>query len=233
MNITWFDDYDLMSESAASIIYDEIRERRKLVLCAATGNSPRGLYKRLVDYHYHEPSLFDQLTVVKLDEWGGLPKNHPSSCEYYLRNYLIEPLQIPAGRFISFASDAQDPESECRSIQRKLDKQGPIDICILGLGSNGHIGFNEPAAFLEPFCHVAKLAASSLNHSMVQTIGEKPIFGLTLGLKDILNSKRIIMLITGDHKQKVTEELLNAQIDTNLPASFLWLHSQVDCLIHS
>jgi galactosamine-6-phosphate isomerase len=166
MNITRYDDYELLSEAAA-IIHDEIKERRRLFLCAATGNSPRGLYKRLVEYHYHEPSLFDQLTVVKLDEWGGLSKNHPASCEHYLKNYLIDPLQIPAGRFISFASDTQDPEHECRNIQRKLDKHGPIDICILGLGSNGHIGFNEPAAYLEPYCHIARLAPSSLNHSMV------------------------------------------------------------------
>jgi len=232
MNITRYEDYEFMSEAAATIIHDELKDKRKLFLCAATGNSPRGLYKRLVEYHYHEPSLFDQLTVVKLDEWGGLPKNHPSSCEYYLRNYLIEPLQIPAERFISFASDTHNPEHECRSIQRKVDKHGPIDICILGLGSNGHIGFNEPAAYLEPFCHIAHLAPSSLNHTMVQSLGEKPAIGLTLGLKDILNSRRIIMLITGDHKHNITEELLKAQIDTNLPASFLWLHSNVDCLVH-
>ena len=233
MKITRYEDYESMSESAATIIYDKLKANRKLFLCAATGNSPRGLYKRLVEYHHHEPSLYDQLTVVKLDEWGGIPKNHPASCEHYLRNYLIEPLQIPSGRFISFASDTSDPEHECRNIQRKLEKHGPIDICVLGLGSNGHIGFNEPAPYLEPFCHVAKLAPSSLNHTMVQSIGKKPIYGLTLGLKDILNSKHILMLITGDHKQHITEELLKARIDTNLPASLLWLHSNVDCLIHS
>lgn len=233
MNISRYDDYEVMSDVAASIIHGLLKEKRKLILCAATGNSPRGLYERLVHYHHHEPGIFDQLTVVKLDEWGGLPKNHPATCEHYLRNYLIGPLQIPAGRFLSFASDAQDHEQECKAVQHKLEKLGPIDICVLGLGSNGHIGFNEPASFLEPYCHVARLAPSSLKHTMVQAVDEKPIVGLTLGLKNILNSRRIILLITGDHKQHVTEELLKARIDTNLPASFLWLHPNVDCLIHS
>lgn len=233
MNINHYDDYESMSADAAALIYDEIKLKKKHFLCASTGNSPLAVYQRLADYHRHEPELFDQMVVVKLDEWGGLPKNHPASCDFYLRNYLLEPLQIPPGRFISFASDTDDPESECKNIQRKIDKQGPIDICILGLGQNGHIGFNEPALFLNPYCHIATLASSSLSHSMVQTCREKPAFGLTLGMKDILSAKRIIMLITGPNKAHVTEELLKARIDTNLPASLLWLHNNVNCLIHS
>uniref|UniRef100_UPI0035937362 6-phosphogluconolactonase n=1 Tax=Pricia sp. TaxID=2268138 RepID=UPI0035937362 len=110
---------------------------------------------------------------------------------------------------------------------------GPIDICILGLGKNGHIGFNEPAKTLTPFCHVAKLSEKSLQHSMANTMKPKPAYGLTLGMADILRSKKIILLLTGSDKQDIIFKLLSKEITTQLPASFLWLHHDVSCFIDS
>ncbi len=94
-----------------------------------------------------------------MDEWGGLGAEHPATCEYYLRELLLKPLNIEAHQYISFRPDAIEPEQECERIERQLGAIGPIDLCILGLGANGHLGFNEPAAQMTPSVHVAQLAA--------------------------------------------------------------------------
>ncbi|NNE76048.1 MAG: galactosamine-6-phosphate isomerase, partial [Pricia sp.] len=141
------------------------------------------------------------------------------------------PLDISAHRYISFASNPLFPEKECERIQKELLQEGPVDICILGLGRNGHIGFNEPSEYLHPHCHVAKLSQESLQHQMADTMEIKPSYGLTLGMADILQSKKIVLLLTGSNKGKVISQFLSKQITTQLPASFLWLHPNVTCYI--
>src|SRR5687767_12343628 len=138
-------DYDTMSRRAAEFIVAEIRARPDLLLCTATGSSPTRTYELLAEHHLREPALFGRLRVIKLDEWGGLPPDDPGTCEAYLRRHLIEPLQISPDRYHTFRGDAPDPEAECRAVQRTLRDHGPVDLCILGLGINGHVGFNEPA----------------------------------------------------------------------------------------
>jgi len=231
MNITHFRDYDSMSVQAASLIMSAIGHRKDLLLCAATGGSTIGLYNELVDKSETDGKLFDHLRVIKLDEWGGVPENDPVSCEYYLRTRLLAPLTIPDGRYISFASDPADPIGECKRIQLELDQQGPIDVCVLGLGKNGHIGFNEPNSFLKPYCHVAELSNESTQHNMVRAMKAAPQFGLTLGVQNIMSARKILLLVSGENKASVTEKLLQEKIDTNLPASLLWLHNNVECLI--
>jgi galactosamine-6-phosphate isomerase len=231
MNIVNCRDYEEMSENAASLVIQEIERNKNLLLCAATGNSPTGLYMKLVERSEKDKALFDQLRVIKLDEWGGIPENHPSSCEYYLQAKLLEPLRITPDRYIAFQSNPAEPTAECARIQAELDTQGPIDLCILGIGANGHIGFNEPASFLQPHCHVAQLSGHSLTHTMVQSLEAKPTYGLTLGIQDIMRSRKIILLISGKNKEQVIQEFLSGKITTQLPASLLWLHPDVDCLI--
>jgi galactosamine-6-phosphate isomerase len=112
-----------------------------------------------------------------------------------------------------------------------VEKEGPIDICILGLGRNGHLALNEPAEWLQPFCHVAALTEESLQHPMIADMESKPTYGLTLGMQEILHSRKIIMLVTGAGKRQVATAFLNGKISTSLPASFLWLHPHVECLV--
>ena len=231
MNITECKSYDSMSELAASLIMRGLESKPDLLLCAATGSSPTGLYKILVEKSKNEMNLFKNLRLVKLDEWGGVKENDPVTCEWYIRQNLIEPLNISFDRYISFESEPADPEAECKRIQNELDQKGPIDICILGIGKNGHIGFNEPDDYLAPGCHYARLTSESLSHSMIQVMDKKPSYGLTLGMGDILNSSRIILLITGNNKKDVTNQLMRKKVSTDLPASFLWLHPHVDCFI--
>ncbi len=231
MNVTYFRDYESMSLHASTIIFSEIEKEKNLLLCSATGDSPAGLYNRMVYKSKSQREFFDQMRVIKLDEWNGVSENHQSTCEYYLRTTLLDPLEISSRRYISFVSDSADPAEECYRIQSELDQKGPIDICILGLGKNGHIGLNEPGSFLEPHCHVADLSAESRQHNMVKSMKNRPKSGLTLGMQDILSARKILLLISGQNKESITKRLLQRRVSTDLPASFLWLHNSVECLI--
>jgi galactosamine-6-phosphate isomerase len=231
MEIIRLDSYKTLSQEAASLILNEIKRKNNAVICAATGNSPDGTYAILKQFFNEQPGLFSNLRIIKLDEWGGVPMGDPGTCENYLQNHLIRPLQIAGDRYLSFNSNPEDAVQECHRIQQGLKKTGVIDICILGLGMNGHLALNEPGETLEADVHVAKLSGSSLTHSMISEMKIKPSYGLTLGMADILQSKFILLIISGTKKKKITADLLNRKISTTLPASFLWLHSNVVCLI--
>ncbi|HET6256063.1 MAG TPA: galactosamine-6-phosphate isomerase [Puia sp.] len=225
------DTYDDLSRNAADIFMEQLRGNKSLLLGASTGSTPTGLYSRLGDCARKDPSLFSALRVIKLDEWHGLPMNDPGTCESYLRTRVLEPLKIGADRYFAFNGETKEPEAECAVIRNMLDRQGPIDVCILGLGMNGHIAFNEPAAALVAHAHLSVLARSSQFHPMVADRGVKPVAGLTLGMADIFQSRLILLLISGAAKRDVTQELLSQKITTALPASLLWLHSNAICLM--
>ena len=155
----------------------------------------------------------------------------PGSCETYIQDNILQTLNIGKERYISFDSNPESPEKECDRIRKELEQQGPIDICLLGLGQNGHIGLNEPAASLIPHCHVASLSEASLHHQMTGMMSSKPGYGLTLGMTDILLSKKIMLLITGAGKKDVIAQLMSKKISTWLPASLLWEHADVECFV--
>jgi galactosamine-6-phosphate isomerase len=231
MNIIRLDSYDQLSREAASLIIKELERKNNALLCAATGDSPTGTYLILKQAFNSRPLLFADLRVIKLDEWGGVPMNSPCTCESYLQYHLTGPLQIKGDRYISFQSNPQNPVVECARIQQELKQAGPIDICILGLGMNGHLALNEPGEFLEAGVHVAELSESSLKHPMINDMETKPSYGLTLGIADILHSAFILLIISGAKKKEITSKFLGRKISTALPASFLWLHANVVCLI--
>ena len=130
----------------------------------------------------------------------------------------------------SLVNVCPDEKRECVRISRWLARNGPIDVCILGLGRNGHIAMNEPAATLLPHAHVARLAPSSLKHSMLKGLARKPRYGLTLGMGDILGSRKILLLVSGRAKRAMFRRLVRPQITSRLPASLLWLHPDVTVL---
>jgi galactosamine-6-phosphate isomerase len=231
MKTVYCEDYDSLSVQAAARVITEIEKKNDLLLCAATGNSPVGLYGELVRRSEVDRELFEELRIVMLDEWVALPEGGPGSCRHYLRTRLLDPLGIPPERCIEFDSNAAQPAEECERVRSELTQRGPIDVCILGLGTNGHIGFNEPGSFLVPCCHPARLREESRQHGMVRSLETKPQFGMTLGMQEILASRRIILLVAGAGKSRATANLLSEQVTTMLPASFLWLHDNVDCLI--
>src|SRR5262245_45299162 len=244
--------YEEISSRAAEIILAELRKKPDLLLCAAGGSTPARTYELLVEAYQNNPGTFDSLRIVKLDEWGGIEMDDPRSCETQLQRQLIKPLGVTPDRYYSLESKAKVPELDCKKRQESLATIGPIDLCILGLGMNGHIGMNEPAPALKPWTHVARLAEVSLQHPMLdisdrlllnilpqQTTDRLqqdtvimahpgralPTYGVTLGMTEILASREVLLMVNGTKKQDAVRRLMQHEISTDFPASFLWLHS--------
>ena len=230
MRIAEFEEIDQMGQKAFSIVMDEIEHNPKLLLCAATGSSPLPLYRNLAEEAKKRAAVFDQFRVLPLDEWVGLSSSD-GSCHAFLQNHILRPLKVTQKRYFPFNPRAQDLEEECLRIQALVKEQGPIDLCIMGLGKNGHLGFNEPAIELQPHCHIAELTTESQQHSMILDSSIKPTQGITLGMQDILSSKRIILIVSGSGKDEAKKQLLSGEITCECPASLLWKHNNVDCLV--
>ena len=155
-----------LNEKASETIIQELQQNPKSLICAATGNSPTGVYQKLVDKK--ERFNTSGLSFVKLDEWYGLGINDEGSCEKYLHEHLFNPLGISHNQYIAFDGKATDAEKELKNVDSYLDEHGPIDLCILGIGKNGHIAFNEPADTLYPHAHMVPLSSASLQHTMIK-----------------------------------------------------------------
>ncbi|SHG30179.1 galactosamine-6-phosphate isomerase [Flagellimonas flava] len=216
--------------ATASLFMEELHKHPDLLLCAATGSSPIPLYNQLAKIATQNSSLFHHLRLIPLDEWIGLPSLE-GSCDEYLQQHLMEPLKIDQGRYLKFDAGNSDLEQECLRIGQLLKQEGPIDLCILGMGKNGHLGFNEPAVKLQPHCHIASLSTESQQHGMIRATVLKPSKGITLGMQDILSSRRIILLISGDGKEEAKQQFFSRTISPKCPASMLWQHNNVDCFV--
>ncbi len=223
MRFTVCEDFEGMSRAAAGILAEAVSQNPALLLCAASGGSPTRTYELFAV----DKQLGDQLRVLKLDEWAGLAMDDPASCEAYLQRYLIGPLGLPPERYISFDGAAADLPAECAALQQRINDAGPIDLCVLGVGLNGHLALNEPADTIKAGCHVAVLAESSKTHPMLDGRGTPLSHGLTLGMADILRSRQILVLVSGEQKREVMEKLLSRKVTPQFPASFLWLHKNV------
>ncbi len=230
MNIEYFSNTKAMSQQAATYVLEEVRLNPELLLCTATGNSPENLYRILAEKSQDHRGLFEKTRIIPLDEWIGLPTAE-GSCHSYISEHVLKPLRISKERYFGFNVNTTPLEKECTRIQQLLRKNGPIDVCILGLGKNGHLGFNEPAHILQPYCHIANLTPQSQEHNMIMGIPTKPVKGLTLGMQDILASKKIFLLISGNGKRAAVKQLLSGVATNDCPATWLWKHSNVYCLI--
>jgi galactosamine-6-phosphate isomerase len=219
-----------MSQEAAAFICTELEQRPDLLLCVAAGATPTRAYQLLAARYTREPKLFAQLRVIQVDEWCGLAAGSPATCHADLRTKLLGPLHIPPGRYTGFRTDASEPEAECGRVARWLAVHGPIDICILGLGRNGHVAMNEPTAAMTPHAHMAELTQSSRQHALLKPLAKKPRYGLTLGMGDIMRSRRILLLVNGKHKRPALSRLMKPGITTRFPASLLWLHPDATVL---
>jgi len=217
-------DYEAMSQAASGCIAAEIQRQPDALICLASGASPARTYELLAERGRTEPQLFNRIRVITLDEWVGLTVDDPASCATYVREKLVKPLQIGPDRFFAWKSQPADPQAECRHVADWLAANGPISLCILGLGTNGHLGFNEPADELQAGPHLAELSEASLTHAMLGQTGREARFGLTLGMTDILCSRKVILLVSGPRKAEQMRRLFTQRISTHFPASLLWLH---------
>jgi galactosamine-6-phosphate isomerase len=224
------DDHEAMSRRAAAEMARALGETPDLLLCVASGATPTRAYDLFAAERRANPESVRRLRVLRLDEWGGLAPDDPGSSEAQIHRQLARPLSLPPERYFAFRGDAPDPEAECARIRRVMDEQGPIGLSVLGLGLNGHLGFNEPADALTPHAHVAELSRTSREHSMLADARAVPGYGLTLGMADLMRSRRVLLVVSGAHKREVLGRLLGGGLTTALPASFLRMHPDTLCL---
>ncbi len=223
--------YEEMSIRACEILINCLKRKPDALFCIATGSSPTRAYQLFAQRVKEEKIDTSQMRIIKLDEWCGLPLDSPSSCEAYIREHILEPLNISEDRYISFNSLETDSQLECKRIEQLLKDNGKIDCCVLGIGKNGHLGLNEPNDSLNPFIQKIELDEKTKTHTMLSSNKQEVTYGYTLGLKDILDSKEILLLITGPGKDEAYEHLKEKSISSRHPANYLWLHNQTACIV--
>jgi len=223
-------DYDKLSDYTAEMMIQCIKEKPNALICLASGGSPEKAYRLFAQRVQNENTDISKARFLKLDEWLGVDGSDPSTCEFYIQSLLIKPLNIQDDRYISFNSNSS-PEKECERISEYLQKNGPIDLCILGMGKNGHIGLNEPADILEPYTHIATLQAKTKTHELLTHTSSKLDKGLTIGMQNIIASNKVLFLVSGSEKEDAWEQFKQGLITPQVPCSFIWLHKNVICAV--
>ncbi|MCK5736165.1 MAG: 6-phosphogluconolactonase, partial [Spirochaetaceae bacterium] len=208
-----------------------IREKPDALICIATGGSTREMYRGISNAIQVEPEIKEKIRLIALDEWYGLPSNHPATCTSYIRQNVSNPWGIPEKQVLLFNAAAADPVTECKRIEDWLKLNGPLDLCILGLGRNGHLGLNEPGVDRSTKTHVAELETSSQSHAMLSTTNTSASRGMTLGILEILQSKKILFLVTGPEKKEPYQAFIEKKDPNRWPANFLWEHNDVTCIL--
>ena len=176
------ENYTALSERASEYLLAVIRSKPDAVICLATGATPLLTYHYLVEKIHQQQVDVSQLTFVKLDEWVDLPLTMPGTCETFLQQHIVQPLGLREDQLISFHSEEIN-ETECERVTNLIARKGGLDLCVLGLGKNGHLGLNEPGESLQPACHISQLDARTQQHEMLKTADRPVTRGITLGLE--------------------------------------------------
>lgn len=221
--------YDAMSRKAANIIAAQIIMKPNCVLGLATGSSPIGTYKRLIEEYQNGDLDFSEVTSVNLDEYKGLTKESDQSYYYFMNEKLFKHVNIDKNRTNLPDGIAQDSEAECIRYNNIIKSVGGVDLQLLGLGHNGHIGFNEPDDCFAKETHVVKLTQSTIdaNSRLFANPDEVPRYALTMGIKTIMEAKKILIVVSGEDKAEIVQKAFFGPITPQVPASILQLHPDV------
>ncbi|GGG20789.1 glucosamine-6-phosphate deaminase [Paenibacillus abyssi] len=232
MNIKIFEKQTDLDHYAADLIVETVKQKDRPVLGLATGSTPIGIYKSMVEKYRSGEVSFRSVTTYNLDEYVGLPSGHEQTYAYYMQDNLFQHIDIPAAQTFLPNGMASDLQSECRRYDDMLAKQ-PVDLQLLGLGHNGHIGFNEPSDVLTSGTHVAPLKESTrlANARFFNHLEEVPKQAITMGVGSILKAKTILLAVRGADKAAIVREALTGPITTECPASLLQTHANVIVLL--
>ena len=231
MNWETFESQDALSARAAEILLSAIRENPRIVLGLPTGRTPIGMYDRVVQECSREYHCFRDVITFNLDEYCGVERDHPASYFTYMRQHLFDHVDIaPRNTHIPDGS-AADPEAECRRYEEDIRRHGGVALTFLGLGRNGHIGFNEPGTPFDSRTRVVELTQST-RHANADLFpdGHVPTHALTMGIGTILESRRIVLLAAGKGKEEAIARLRSGEVSEDFPASALHAHPHVTFL---
>lgn len=233
MRIIVTKDYNDMSRKAANIISAQIITKPDCVLGLATGSSPVGAYKTLVDWYKKGDLDFSEVTTVNLDEYRGLTHSNDQSYYYFMNDNLFSHVNIdPAHTHIPDGTEP-DAQKACDDFEAIVKNCGGIDLQLLGLGHNGHIGFNEPAEDFPKFTHCVDLTESTIqaNARFFDKPEDVPTQAYTMGIGTIMRAKRILLIASGKDKAAIVKEALFGPVRPQVPASILQLHPDVTVVL--
>jgi glucosamine-6-phosphate deaminase len=229
MRIIIAENYDELSKIGACEIINLINNKPNCVLGLATGSSPLGVYRELIKLNKEKKVDFSKVTTVNLDEYRGLAGNNPQSYRYFMDNNFFNHINILKENTFIPDGMSDDVDKECRKYDEKIESLGGIDLQVLGIGHNGHIGFNEPSDFLSLGTHLTKLSKDTIdaNSRFFSSIEEVPTEAVTMGLGGIMKARKILLIAYGEKKADIISKLAEGKISTKIPASILQVHNNV------
>jgi glucosamine-6-phosphate deaminase len=215
-------DYDALCDTACAIVRDELARKPDLVFGLATGRTPLGLYERL----RKSAASFARARFFNLDEFYGLAPSHPDSFQHFLRTHFLDPIGAEPGNVRLLRGDVQDLETEAEEFEDAIRAAGGIDLQLLGVGRNGHIGFNEPGSSLGSRTRPKTLTPEILSHYLkdVDPASRMTSFALTMGVGTIMEARKLLMLASGPDKAEIVRQFVEGPITAEVPASMLQLH---------
>ncbi|MDD6326554.1 MAG: glucosamine-6-phosphate deaminase [Lachnospiraceae bacterium] len=229
MKIVKAKDYNDLSRKAANIISAQVIMKPNCVLGLATGSTPIGTYKQLVEWYNKGDLDFSEVTTVNLDEYKGLTRDNEQSYYYFMNENLFSKVNIDRNR--TFLPDGTEPDSEvaCGEYNRIIHSVGGVDLQLLGLGHNGHIGFNEPGIAFEKETHCVKLTERTIKANMRFFVSENdvPKEAYTMGIKTIMSAHRILVVVSGEDKAEAVKNAFFGPVTPSVPGSILQLHNDV------
>ena len=222
-------DYKDMSRKAANIISAQVIMKPNCVLGLATGSTPIGTYDQLVEWYNKGDLDFSEVTTVNLDEYKGLPRTNDQSYYYFMHQHLFDRVNIDPERTNVPNGMEPDAEKECGRYEELIRSLGGVDLQLLGLGHNGHIGFNEPGEAFEKETHCVDLTESTIeaNKRFFASADDVPKQAYTMGIKTIMQANKILIVVNGENKADIVERAFFGPVTPEVPASILQLHNDV------
>ena len=234
MTITVFKDERVLARTLAVQIAATLGRQPSTVFGLPTGRTPIRLYHELASLHANGQADFSAAASVNLDEFLGVVPGEPGSYRAFMQEHLFSRVNLAPERIHFLDGAAADPDAECERYERAIADAGGIDLQIVGIGTNGHIGFNEPGRTLEARTHRVRLKASTRRSNAALFGGDVsrvPEQALSMGMATILHARRIVLIATGKSKARCVERTVHGPIDPRLPASFLQLHRHVELML--
>ena len=225
MRIVVLDTAQEIAQQVSAILLEQVRQKPDSVLGFATGSSPIETYRLLIEAHRAGKADFSRVTTFNLDEYCSLSREDPHSYYAFMKEQLFDPAGFNYDRIHFLSGLAEDHEAICRAYRAEIAQCGGIDIQLLGIGRNGHIGFNEPSDRFSNGPFMVELAQSTLDaNARFFENGMPPRFALTMGVGDILAAKRILLIATGDSKAQAVRAMVRGDVTPQCPASALQTH---------
>ncbi|HLG38535.1 MAG TPA: glucosamine-6-phosphate deaminase [Chitinophagaceae bacterium] len=231
MELKIYSDYNNLSAAAADMIIDCVKTKPDALLCFATGDTPKLAYQLVAEKAIKDKVDFSRSFIIGLDEWMGIPPDNTGSCHWFLHVYLFKPLNIDPSQIHLFNAFAKNEEAECKKMNKLIAVNG-IDLMVVGVGMNGHIGFNEPGTDINSLAHVATLDETTV------TVGQKYFKdkvsigkGITVGLKQVMQTEKLLMMANGKKKAPVIKRAVEENVSNIFPATLIQQHKNAFLMI--